>query len=159
MVAPGPALSDEHDKLLGLVEGARIEILRNAKGSPTGVRVASNLPAVPISIKVTDLVAKQYPKMPGIYSLTSGIMHGMPHMLEDNSQIAGRHARWDADPLQVGASVLAAANVGYTVLATLGWHRGFEHDPAISSAHERIDEVDQAMQRFGREHLASSRRS
>jgi hypothetical protein len=91
--------------------------------------------------------------MPAIYNLLSGVTHGMPHMLGVNARIANRHGQWDADPIDVGGSMLAVANAAHTVLAAHAWHRGREDDPALGATRNRIAAVDELMQQFGRKHI------
>ncbi|HCU49191.1 MAG TPA: hypothetical protein DGG94_05175 [Micromonosporaceae bacterium] len=153
MPAPGPAATRDHEELMALIKRAKIEIIPNVKGRPKGVRVTPDTDEAPIDVKTTDLVHAQYPDMPAVYSLMSGVTHGMPHKLGDNAWFANRHAHWDTDPLDVGGSVLAAANAAHTMLAAHAWHYGLEDDPAIAATHARIARVDAAIQRFARDHV------
>jgi hypothetical protein len=153
MVAPGPEWNRRHKDLLALIVRSRIEIVLNSKGDPKGVRVAPGAPEALTNVKITELVRERFRDMPAIYNLLSGVTHGMPHALATNAQIANRHGQWDANPLDVGASVLAVANAAHTVLAAHAWHRGRDDDPALTAMRDRIAAVDEAIQQFGRQHM------
>ena len=153
MPAPGPAATRSYKQLLALITRARIEIVPNRNGGPKAVRAVPGAPEALIDAKMTELVHERYPNMPAIYNLMSGVTHGMPYKLGDNVQFADRRARWDADPIDVGGSVLAAANAAHTMLAAHAWHRGFNDDPAIATTQDRIAAIDAAMRRFGRERI------
>jgi hypothetical protein len=66
--------------------------------------------------------------MPALYAITSGVVHGMPHRLNDNATIASRRAEWNANPFDVGGSVLAALRAAHTTL-TAHCQRRAKFDP------------------------------
>lgn len=153
MKAPGPAARQDHHALIALINRAKIEVVPNRKGDPKGVRVAPGADEARVDVKVSELVEAQYPDMPGLYSLMSGVTHGMAHKLSDNAWFADRHAHWNPDPLDVGCSVLAAVNAAHTVVTAHAWQHGAGDDASIGTTGDRIALVDMAMLRFGRAHL------
>jgi hypothetical protein len=98
MPAPGPAATRRYEELLALIKRARIEVVPNRKGEPKGVRVSPGGPEALIDVRMAELVQERYPTMPGVYSLLSGVTHGMPHRLDDNARVADRLAQWNAGP-------------------------------------------------------------
>jgi hypothetical protein len=99
---------------------------------------------------MADLVFKQYPGLPAVYNLMSGVAHGLPYQLADNAHMANRQITWDTNPLDVASFVLVSLHAANTVLARVGWYRGTADDPAIMAARRRVAAVDTAMIRYGR---------
>lgn len=157
MPSPGPAATTAYEDLLAHIERAKIEITLNTKGELKGVRLSPVAPEALIRVNMTERVHERYPEMPGLYGILSGVTHGMPHRLNDNVEIAGQRADWDANPIDVGNSVLAAMHAADTALAAHAWHRGKDDDPGVAAARERTAAVNAEILRFARVHLPRPR--
>jgi hypothetical protein len=147
MPAPGPMKEREHKALLDLVQQARIEVVPGRKGDPKSVLVYGC--EAPIVVKASVLVESQFPNMPGIYDILTGVTHGIAARLADNAYSVDRREVWEASPFDVGGSALGAINAAHKVLDAHAWHRGREDDASLEVCRDRIAAVDVAMQSLG----------
>ncbi|WP_346125613.1 hypothetical protein [Micromonospora coerulea] len=107
MASPEVAVVKEKEQLLTLIKRARIDLVSNHSGDRVkGVRVTAGGPETSIDVKATDLVQRAFADLPEIYGMLSGVVHGLPWGLGDSAQVHGRHAVWQAHPMEVGGSVL-----------------------------------------------------
>jgi hypothetical protein len=151
MGPPKAAVGAARDRLVALVERARIDVLRNSpNGRIKGVRVAPGGPEEALSTQATELVARAFGDLPAVYRLLSGVVHGLPWGLTDNATVSGREAGWAPSPVAAGTSVLVAMTAAERTGAAFARYRGFGDHDIVSRMQARTRSCDEAMVKYGR---------
>ncbi|WP_327040000.1 hypothetical protein OG400_18840 [Micromonospora ureilytica] len=150
MASPDAAVAKEKEQLLTLIKRASIELASNGSGARVkGVRVTAGGPETPVEVKTTDLVQRAFADLPEIYGMLSGVVHGLPWRLGDSAQVHGRQAVWQAQPMEVGGSVLAAVTAAGRAGGSFAWYRGFGDEPAVAGMRARAKACDEALRLYG----------
>ncbi|MEV4343521.1 hypothetical protein AB0J83_03445 [Actinoplanes sp. NPDC049596] len=150
MPSPGPKATADRDELLALVDRARIVQVRNRNNTATKSITVGDSPEQTAAVKASDLAAKHFADQPAIYNLLSGIVHGLPWRLADSATLRGREMLWEPDPMDIAGSVLAAVAAASRVGGGFAAYRGFPDDRRVVALAGRVNQVDRAMQTFGR---------
>ncbi|MFG1833860.1 hypothetical protein [Micromonospora chersina] len=155
MASPKVVVEAERDRLLALVERARIEVVRNSPGGRLkGVRVVAGGREELLSVQSADLVERTFGDLPAAYRLLSGVVHGLPWGLADNASISGREARWEPEPVAAANSALVAVTAAERVVGAFARYRGFGEHALVARMHVRTRSCDEAMVKYGRAHGA-----
>ncbi|GAA4256479.1 hypothetical protein [Dactylosporangium darangshiense] len=148
MPAPGPAWADAHQKFLDLLDRAKVNVVNGRDGKPKGVNVEPGGVHQSISVKASELVRSAFTDLPAVYAMLSGVTHGMPWRLSDSVDIADRQARWNADPVDVGGSVIAALAAAQRTAEVHAWYRGQDDDPGLGRMRQRYRAGDDVLKRL-----------
>jgi hypothetical protein len=152
MPEPGPAVTAQKDRLIDLIDRAQIDRVRNKTGTATkAVRIGPSGHEAPTHVTASSLAKKHFGDLPAVYSLLSGIVHGLPWGLTDNASIEGREMRWQPNATQIGGSVLAATAAASRIGAGFAAYRGFSDHPLVVRLAGRAAKADQLLSRFGQQ--------
>ncbi|GAA4469790.1 hypothetical protein [Phytohabitans houttuyneae] len=148
MKAPGPAFAAQHQRLLDLLDRAKIQIVKGRDGKPKGVIVEPGGPEQPISVKASDLVRGAFTDLYAVYPMLSGVTHAMPWRLSDSADITGRQAHWSADPVDVGGSVIPALAAALRTAEAHARYRGQDQDLSLDRMRRRYRAGDDALKQL-----------
>jgi hypothetical protein len=147
--SPGSEATRDKDALLALIDRALIERILNQAGTRTkGVRVAP-YPEVPVRVTATDLARRYFADMPAVYSLLSGVVHGLPSGLTRSAKLCGDGVLWSPDPVDVGGSAVVALTAASRAGAALAAWRGVSDHPIVTLMAERPTITKQELLTFG----------
>lgn len=140
----------QRDALLRMIELAGISVIRDTRNKTTRLELGDPVETEPYKLNLTALVAKYFPRRPGSYRSTSGVVHSNPWMLGDTIRSSPLTPELELGPdvPGIGAAVMTAIDASIIVMDAYARYYGHDPESAARASRLRQQAIDVFLQQW-----------
>lgn len=133
--------------LTGLFDRAGITLRCSSKNQATHLQFSTPVVAVPLQLKLTDLVESQFEELPAWYRITSGVVHSANWSLSERAAVPPNSSEFEFRPsiLSIGVAAQSCIGACAAIKRAYAQYYGYDSELAIRSSERRHHILDVLM--------------